>query len=73
MSSKNPLVHTKLKMIKEGINDMETKYNVVKKSITRHKGKIKIDAINEIDKPHASKSKKINLSAMNQTKIMSFD
>ena len=45
------------KMVKEGINDIEIKCHVVEKSITHHKGKNTIDAINEIDKPRASQSK----------------
>ena len=43
MSSKNPLVHTAEKMVKEGINNRETKCNVVEKVITCHKGKNKIE------------------------------
>ena len=42
---------------------------MVEKAITNHKEKNKIDAINETEKPQASKSKNINLSAMNQTKL----
>ena len=45
-------------MVKEGINDMEKKLNVVEKAITPHKGGNKVDAINETDKPQASQSKK---------------
>ena len=37
---------------------METKCNVVGKSITHHKGGNKIDAINKIDKPQSYQSKK---------------
>ena len=51
MYSKKPLVHTTENMVKEGINDMKKKCNVVDKAITHHK-KEKIDTINEIDKPH---------------------
>ena len=58
MSSKNPLFPITEKMVKEGINDIETKRNVVEKAITHHKGKNKIDAINETDKTQASQSKK---------------
>ena len=63
------MVPTTDNMVKEGINDMETKPNVVEKSITHRKEKNKIDAIKETDKPQASQSKNINLSAMNQTKV----
>ena len=58
MYSKNPLVTATDKMIKEGINDTETKPNVVKKAITPPIAKNKIDTVNETDKPQASKSKK---------------
>ena len=46
MSSKYPLLPTKYKMFKEGINDMETKPNMVDKAITRRKRGNKIYAIN---------------------------
>ena len=58
MSSNKPLVHTTKKMVKEGINNMETKRNVVKTAITHHKGGNKIDTVNETDKPQASKIKR---------------
>ena len=58
MSYNKPLVPTIDKMVKEGINDIETKRNVVEKAITHHKEKNKIDAINETDKLKASQSKK---------------
>ena len=58
MSSKNPLVTTTEKMVKEGINDTETKPNVVKEAITHPIAKNKIDTVNETDKPQSSKSKK---------------
>ena len=58
MSSKNTLVATTDKLVKEGINDMETKPNMVEKAITHHMGENKIDAINETDKPQLSQSKK---------------
>ena len=51
MSSKNPLIATTKKIVKEGVNDMETKPNVVEESITRHMGNFKIGAINGTDKP----------------------
>ena len=58
MSSKNPLVVTTEKIAKEGINDMETKPNVVNKAITHPIAKNKIDSINETDKLQASQSEK---------------
>ena len=58
MSSKNPLVPTTENMVKEGINDMKKKCNVVDKAITHHKKKNKIDTVNKTDKTQASKSKK---------------
>ena len=39
MSYKNPLFPTTENMVKEGINNMETKLNVVEKAITHHKEK----------------------------------
>ena len=51
------MVATTDNMVKEGINDMETKPNVVEKSIT-HRMKNKIDAINKTDRPQVSQSKK---------------
>ena len=39
---------------------METRRNVVKTAITRHKGGNNIDTVNKTDKPQASKNKKIN-------------
>ena len=61
MSSNNPLAPTTEKMVKEGINNMETKRNVVKTFITHHKGGNKTETVNKTDKPQASKSKKIDL------------
>ena len=52
---------------------METKCNVVEKSITHHKGKNKIDAINEIDKPQASQSKKYKSIRNESDKVISLD
>ena len=58
MSSKNPLVHTTEKMVKEGINDMETKPNLEYESITHTIAKNKFDSINETDKPKTIQSEK---------------
>ena len=57
------------KIVKEGINDMETRPNVVDEAITHPISNNKIDTINKTDKTQCSKSKKINPSAMNQTKV----
>ena len=45
-------------MAKGGINDMETKPNVMKEAITHPISKNKIDTVNKTDKPQAYKSKK---------------
>ena len=58
MSFKNPLFPTIDKIVKEGINDMEKKPNVVEKAITHHMEKNKIDNIKKTDKPQGSQSKK---------------
>ena len=57
MSSRNQLVITTDKMVKEGINGMGAKPNVVKESITHPIGKNKIDTANTTDKPQASRCK----------------
>ena len=54
MSYKNSLVTTTDKIVKEGINDMEIKPNVVKKSITPSIAKNNIDKVNKTEKPQAS-------------------
>ena len=55
MSSKNPLVPTTDKMVKEGTNDLETKPNVVKEAITHTIATNKFNTFNKTDKPQASK------------------
>ena len=55
MSSKKPLVTTTDKIFKEGINDMVTKPNVVKESITPPIAKNNIEKFNKTNKPQASK------------------
>ena len=45
-------------MVKEGINDTETKPNAVKEDITPTIAKNKIDTVKKTDKPQAYKSKK---------------
>ena len=57
MSYKKPLVTTTEKMVEEGINDMETKPNVVKEAIAHPIATDKIDAVNKTDKPQTYKSK----------------
>ena len=56
-------------MFKEGVNEMETKPNLVKEAITHTIEKNKIDTFNITDKPQESKSKKISSSAINQTRL----
>ena len=73
MSSKNPLVPTTENIVKEGINDMKKKRNVVEKAITRHKEKSKIDAINETDKPQEYQSKKDKSISNESNKGMELD
>ena len=58
MSSKNPLVDTTEKIVKEGINDMETEPNMAKEAITHPIATTKIDTVKEKYKPQTSKSKK---------------
>ena len=58
MSSYNPLVPTTENMAKEGMNIMETKYNVVKTAITHHRWKNKIDTVNKTEKLQAYKYKR---------------
>ena len=72
MTSENSLVHTIEEMVKEGIDDMGGG-NVLEKSINHHKGKNKIDAINEIDKPQAYQSKKDKSISNESNKGMSLD
>ena len=58
MSSKKSLVTTIDKIVKEGINDMGTKLNVVKEAITPPISKNNIDTVNKKEKPQASKREK---------------
>ena len=57
MSSKKSLVTTTDKIVKEGINDMEKKPNVVKEDITHPIAKNNIDTVSKTEKPQASKIK----------------
>ena len=61
MSFNNPLVPNTENMVKEGINNTETKRNVVKTAITAHKEKNKTETVNKTDKPQPYQSKKMNL------------
>ena len=58
MSSKNTLVTTTDKILKEVINEMETNLNMVKESITPTIAKNNIDTVNKTDKPQAYKNEK---------------
>ena len=73
MPSKNPVVATTDKMVKEGINYMETKPNLVEKYITHRMGGNKIDAINKTDKPQASQIKKDKSISNESNKCVSLD
>ena len=69
MSSKKLLVPNTDNMAKEGINNMETKPNVVEKVINNRRKKIKLTpCIKQTNHKHL-KVKKINLSAINQTRV----
>ena len=61
MSSNNPLIPTTENMFQEGINDMETKFNMAETSITHHKKKIKSTQSTKQTKHKHLKVKKINL------------
>ena len=69
MSSKKSLVTTTEEIVQEGINDMGTKPNLAKEAITTPIDKNNIYTVNKIEKPQASIKKKINPSAINQTKV----
>ena len=73
MSSKNPLAPNTENMVKEGVNYMETKRNVVEKAITNNKEKNKTDAINKTDKPQSSQSKKDKSIKYESIKCMSLN
>ena len=60
-------------MVKEGINDTETKPNAVKEDITPTIAKNKIDTVNETDKPQASQSKKDESISNESNKGISLD
>ena len=48
---------------------MRTKPNVMKEAITPSIAKKNIDTVKKTDEPQASKRRKINSSAINQTKV----
>ena len=52
------MVPTTDNMVKEGINNMEIKRNVVKTAITYHRGGNKTEKVKRTDKQQAYKSKK---------------
>ena len=63
------MVSTTDKMVKEGINDTETKPNVVEKAITHRMGEIKLTPKTKQTNHKHLKVRQINLSATNQTKV----
>ena len=69
MSSKKSLVTTKDNILKEGINDTKTKSTAVKEAITPTIAKRDFETVNKTEIPQASRIKKINTSAINQTKV----
>ena len=69
MSSKNPLVATTGKKLKEGINDMEKNPYVVKEAITPPIEKIILTQSKKQINHKYLKEKKLNPSEINQTKV----
>ena len=70
MSSKKPLFATTKKIVKEDINDMEIKTNVVDDNIPHPiEIKIKLTPSTKQKKHKHLKVKKINPSEMNRTKV----
>ena len=69
MSSKTPLVATTENSVKEGNIDMETKPNVVDEAITHPIAKSKLTPKTKQNNHKHIKVKKINPSAINQTKL----
>ena len=69
MSSNNPLVTTTDEMVKEKINDMKTEPNVVERAITHPTAKKKLTPSTKQKNHKHLKVKKINTSAINQTKV----
>ena len=61
MYFKKPLVPNTKNMVNEGINDKETKFNVVETSITHHKEKIKLTQSTKQTNYKHLKVKNINL------------
>ena len=57
MSSKKALVTTTGKIVKEGINYMKTKPNMVREAITTPIAKNNIDTVNRTEKSQASQKK----------------
>ena len=73
MSSKSLLFSTTEKIVKEEINDMETKPNVAKEPITDNISENKIETVNKRDKPKSSKSKKDKSISNKSDKSRSLD
>ena len=67
------MVTTTEKNVKEGINDMGTKPNVVKEAITIPIAKNNIDTVNKTDKSRASKRKKYQSISNKSDKDKSLD
>ena len=71
MSYKKSLVTTTEKIVKEVINDMETKPHVVKEDITHYIEKNNIDTVNKTEKQQASKGKKCKSISNKLDKVQS--
>ena len=60
---------TTKKMVKKGMNEMQTKRNVAEKAITNHKGKKNLALLTKQTNIKHFKAKKIHIYTMNQTRI----
>ena len=69
MSSKKALVTTTNKIVREGINEMGTKPNVVKESVTPPIAKNSFDTGNKTDKSQASKNIYMHPASIKMTKV----
>ena len=69
MYNRKALVTTTDKIVKEGINNMGTKPNVLKKSITLPTAKNNIDTVNMTEKSQASNKKLIHPAEINLTTV----
>ena len=73
MFSKSPLVATRKKLFKEGINEMKSKPEVVDKAITHTTEKNKNDTANKTYKPQAYNIKKDKFISNELKKSISSD